>query len=359
MKGYAKAQGRKLEYGQSDTNGYASRWYEEHEYRLFRVSSAILTAVIVLLNLFIIFLAIALTYYTYDIIYEKIKLNDLPAWYPIFWSVVFLCICWNVGPAWLVLTDYGLRIYYSLAFMVLVELLIAILVKKKSDFPVPLPCHQGCPHHKGKHSSIDLTILKCCSCLLNHFYQVVAICSILVFLTFLAYYAYAVIVAFYLSPVQTLVKVVFLVGMAIFVVFVVALIFDSLSHFTLRISAKACKHNIPRAVTVITGIIFLPIIAFLLFMTGSILFSDSGEISGIDAVFTFLPSIIPVVVAWLSKEHLFRKLDQFEDDDETNGAEEMSDVVSGSTNGGPNSVPSHSTNDTNETKPLLNKPTIP
>ena len=365
-------------------------WNEHQKSRLFRISRAILTTIIVLLNIFLIFLAIAMTNYSYDMLYKNIKWQSgpgyHPAGYPIFWSVVFLSICWNVAPSWLVLEHHGFQIYCSLAFMVPAELLIAILVKKKSDFPVPLPCHRGCPHHKDKHSSIDPTILKCCSCLLNHFYQVVAIWSILVFLTFVVYYYFAVIVAFYLSPVQTLIKLVFLKAVAVCIVISVAVVI-SVSRFTLPINAKACKHNIISAVTVIAAIMLLPIIAFLAFVIGGILFSNSNQGSGIQSVLTILPSIFLVVAAWFSRGHLFPTGIQ----DETDPAKEiLSDLESGSTqsqksinathqdpdsattialapasthSNSPqpgelsnyNSVSSHSTY---ETSPLLNKPTV-
>ena len=330
----------------------------------------------VLLNFFIIFLAIAMANYLYNTIYENVK--GSPIWYPIFWSVVFLSICWNVAPSWLVFgKGYGLRLY-SFAIVVPAELLIALLVKKKSDFPVPFPYHQGCPHHKDKHSSIDLTILKCCSCLLNHFYQVVAIWSLLILLMFLAHYFFAVIVAFYLNPVQTLLKVVFLKALVVCVVINVALVI-SVTRFTLQISAKACKNNLISAAKVVIAVMFLPILAYLFLIIGGIVFSDSPSDSGLQGILAIIPTAFIVVAGWFGKDKLFPA-----DSDETDAGMETLDSLlepshkdpdSASTvaavpksrstpsNGPPsvelsnyNSVLPHSTN---ETRPLLNKPTIP
>lgn len=307
LKSYAKFQRRPAFVGSDDTKGYAIHWNEhDRQDRVFHDGNTVLTAMIVVLNIFIYFLAIGMTRYSYDILYKNIKHRKNPG-YPLFWSIVLLTLCWNIGPSWLVLADYGSQIKYSIYIMIPLELLVALFVKKKANFPVP--CLSGIKHRKHEEEDFVYERMvgwRCCHSLLSHFVQVVAIWSILVTLTFLVYYLTAVIIAFYIYPVQTLVKVIFIKAVVVSAILNVALVF-SVSRFKFDISWSACKHNLIAAVTLITVLLFLPIIGFLAFVIGGILFSPSNQQTGLQGILTILPSAFLVVAAWFTHGKLFPK----------------------------------------------------
>ena len=293
---------------------------------MFHYGSIILTAMTVVLNTFIYFLAIGMTRYSYDRLYRNVKHKKNPG-YPLFWSIVVLTLCWNAGPSWLVLVDYGDQIKYSIIVMIPMELLVALFVKKKSDFPIPCLSRVGCPRHKGKHFTFEKdVVLRCFHCLVSHVVQVLAIWSILVCLTFLVYYLMAVIIAFYLYPTQTLVKVVFIKAIVVCAILNVALVF-SVSHFKFAVTWSASKHNFVVMGTLLTVLLFLPILGFLAFVIGGILFSPSNQLTGLQSLLTILPSIFAVITAWFTHGKLFPK--GIEDTDVTE------EIVSDSEKGGP------------------------
>ena len=306
LKSYAKFQHRPVFVGSSDTKGYAIRWNErDREDRVFHDGDTILTAMTVVLNVFIYFLAIGMTRYSYDILYKNIKHKKNPG-YPLFWSIVVLTFCWNIGPSWLVLADYGSQIKYSIYIMIPLELLVALFVKKKADFPVP--CLRLLNRkHKEEDFVYERNIgRRYFHSLFSHFVQVVAIWSILVTLTFLVYYLTAVIIAFYIYPTQTLTKVVFIKAIVVCSILNVALVF-SVSRFRFAITWSAFKHNVIAAVTLITVLLFLPIIGFLAFVIGGILFSPLNELTGLQGIIAIIPSAFLVIAAWFTHGKLFPK----------------------------------------------------
>lgn len=291
--------------GSSDTKGYALKWdNKDREAQIFNASHYTLTSVVIVLNIFVLLTGTAMTTYTYDVVYDSIKKEKNPT-YPLFWSFVVLAFVWNIGPSWLVLSRRSVQVYYSLAVMVPLECLVAILVKKKSDFPVPLLPSRGCHLHTRYHFSFERSIIfGCIYCLVSHVAQTIAIWTILVFLTFLVYYLASIIVAFYLYPTQVLVKVVFLKAIAVCAVLNVALLFSN-SKFKCACTWKSFKHDLGYLVRVVAIAMFLPILAFLAFFIGGILFTGSGHVSGLQSVLTLLPSLFLVFAAWFTKGTLF------------------------------------------------------
>ena len=258
----------------------------------------------VVLNLFIFLIASAMTAFTYDAVYNSILHKRNPN-YPIFWSFVVLTFIWNIGPSWLVLSRKSNLINYSLIFMVPLELLVAILIKKKSDFPIPLLAPRGCSKHVGYFFTFDRTIITACIyCIVSHVAQTLAIWTILIFLTFLSYYAVAIIVAFYLYPTQVLVKVVFLKAVALCTILNVALLFSN-SKFKCGCTWKSIKEDLGYFVRVLAIASFLPILAFLAFVIGGILFTRTQQTSGLQSIITLLPSLFLVFAAWFTKGTLF------------------------------------------------------
>ena len=302
MKAYAQAQGAP-KVGDSN-NGYAIQWNDKDiNEKVFQNSRIILTIEVVILNIFIYFLSIAMTTYSYDILFENIKGKKNPG-YPLFWGVVTFTLCWNVAPSWLVLSRFTFQTRYSLVFMIPLQFLVALLVKKKSHFPVPLMSTRSCARHKYYRFSFEREVLRCPKCLISHIMQVVAIWSILVFLTFLIYYLTAIIIAFYLSPALTLLKAIFLKGILVCAVLNFALMF-SVSQFRFKFTADACKKNLSSAVSLIAVIMFLPILSFLAFVIGGILFSPENQPTALQSIITLVPTAFLLIVAWISKGTLF------------------------------------------------------
>lgn len=302
MKAYAKAQG--VPTVGDDNDGYAIQWNDEDiNEKVFVNSRILLTVEVVILNIFIYFLSIAMTTYSYDTLYQNVKWKKNPG-YPLFWGVVVFTVCWNVAPSWLVLARYGFQTHYSLAIMIPLQFLVALFVKKKSHFPVPLMSPRGCVKHKNYRFIWDRAVLRCVHCLISHSVQVLAIWSILVFLTFLIYYLSAMIIAFYLFPTQTLIKAIFLKGILVCAILNFALIF-SVSQFKFKLTVDACKKNLASSISLIAVIMFLPILAFLAFVIGGILFSPQNQPTALQSIITLIPTGFLLIVAWTSKGRLF------------------------------------------------------
>ena len=195
--------------------------------------------------------------------------------------------------------------YYSLAVMVPLEGLVAFFIKKKSNFPIPLLSSRGCAKHVGYFFIFDRTIIKgCIYCIISHVAQTLAIWILLVFVTFLAYYMAAIIIAFYLHPTQVLVKVVFLKAVAVSTVINVALLFSN-SKFKCDCNLRTLEHDLGYVVRVIAIAAFLPILAFLAFVIGGILFNGTEKVSELQRILTLLPSLLLVFAAWFTKGSLF------------------------------------------------------
>ena len=302
LKAYAQSQ-EVPKVGDSNI-GYAIRWNDKDiNERVFRNSQIVLTVEVAILNIFILFLSIAMTNYSYDTLYENVKGKKNPG-YPLFWGVVVFTICWNIAPSWLVLSRYTVQTRCSLAVMVPLQFLVALFVKKKSHFPVPLMRPHSCFEHREYYFFFESAVVCCVRCFISHAMQVLAIWSILIFLTFLIYYLSAIIVAFYLSPSVTLIKAIFIKGILVCAILNFALMF-SVSQFTFKLTLDACKKNLASAIALIAVIMFLPILAFLTFIIGGILFSPSNQPSALQSIITLIPTGFLLIVAWVSKGTLF------------------------------------------------------
>ena len=303
LRAYAKTQGI---FSPKDVDNYDYALQGDHmTIETFLTSQTILITMIVVLDVFILALAIGSTAYTYHEVYTYIKEKKKPG-YPIFWGLVVVSVCWNIVPSWLVLSNYTHQVYISLSVMVPLELIIAICTRKKSDFPIPGLNPNECPKHEEPCFSWELTVLKCCRCFVTHVAQVVAIWSILVSLTFVMYYLSAIIVAIYLYPIRTLIRVVFVKAVAVVLVLNAALLF-SMDPFRCTASFKECKKNLITAVELVTAAMFFLIVGFLSFVIGGILFTDSSQINynSIQSLFVILPSLFLVAAAWYSHGRLF------------------------------------------------------
>ena len=303
LRAYAKKQGVPSPIDNSDYD-YAIQW-DHTTFENFVTTQTVLITMIVVLDVFILSLAIGSTAYTYHEAYTFIKKKKKPG-YPIFWGLVVISICWNIVPSWLVLSNYTHQVYISLAVMVPLELIVAICTRKKSDFPIPGLDPDGCPKHKEPCFSWELTVLKCCRCFVTHVAQVIAIWSILVSITFVLYYLFAIIIAIYLYPIKTLIRVVFVKAVAVVLVLNAALLF-SMDPFRCTASLTECKKNLITAVELVTAAMFFLIVGFLSFVIGGIIFTDASQTNynSIQSVFVILPSLFLVAAAWYSHGRLF------------------------------------------------------
>ena len=303
LRSYAKEQGVPSSIDNSDYD-YAIQW-DHATFENFVATQTVLIAMIVVLDVFILALAVGSTAYTYHEAYTYIKKKKKPG-YPIFWGLVVISICWNIVPSWLVLSNYTHQVYISLSVMVPLELIIAICTRKKSDFPIPGLDPNECPKHKEPCFSWELAVLKCCRCFVTHVVQVVAIWSILVSITFVLYYLSAIIIAIYLYPIKTLIRIVFVKAVAVVLVLNAALLF-SMDPFRCTASLKECKKNLITAVELVTAAMFFLIVGFLSFVIGGIIFTDASQTNynSIQSVFVILPSLFLVAAAWYSHGRLF------------------------------------------------------
>ena len=120
------------------------------------------------------------------------------------------------------------------------------------------------------------------------------------FVTVLIYYFAAAIVAFYLSPLQTLIRLACVKAGTICIVFNVAIAI-SLENVSLK---KHWRENAMIALSFATIMCFLPIVVFLLIVIGGIIFSDAVQFnSGAVGVLTVvITTVFFVVVAWISRD---------------------------------------------------------
>ncbi len=303
LKKYAATQGT-LKIGDTANNGFAIQWNSEDREKVFDAPNTILTVEFVFLNIFVCLLSVSMTTYTYDNLFRNVKHKKNPG-YPIFWGVVVFTLCWNVGPSWLVLLRNSSRVTYSLMALIPIQFFVALFLKKKSNFPIPGMSPNGCLiHRSGYHFIWERSVITCCRCLVTHLVQVLAIWSILVTLTLIVYYLTAITVTFYLYPAATLVKVVFAKGIAVCTILIFSLVF-SLSKFKWKCTSDAVKHNCTTVLSLITVISFLPILIYIAFVIGGIIFAETSDNNTVKSILTLLPSVFLLFVAWASRGHLF------------------------------------------------------
>jgi len=281
--------------------GYAISWKMEDQQGVLQTPSTVLTVVFVFLNIFIYLVSFSMTTYTYDSLYNNVKHKQNPG-YPLFWGLVVFSVCWNIVPSWMVILHYSDHVKLSLFVMIPLQFIAALLIKKKTSFPVPGMSAVGCPLHRSEYYHI-WQHLGCGRCLINHTVQIIALWNILVTFTFLVYYLSAVIVTFYLYPASTIIKLVFLKATGVCVILVFSLVFSE-SKFKFKCTPKAIKNNCITIFTLITVISFLPILAYLTFIIGGIIFAENSN-SGLQSILTILPSAFLILIAWASRGHLF------------------------------------------------------
>ncbi len=303
LKQYAANQGN-AKIGDNSNDGFAIQWSTENQLKVFDMPNIILTVEFVFLNVFVCFLSVSMITYAYENLIRNIKHKKNPG-YPIFWGLVVFTLCWNVGPSWLVLVHKSTRITYSLFCTIPLQFFVALFFKKNSGFPIPGMRRNGCLIHRfSYHYFWDRDVITCCRCLVSHVVQALAFWSVLVTFTFVVYYFTAITVAFYLYPAATLVKVVFVKGIAVCTILIFSLVF-SLSKFKFKCTKDAFKHNYVTAFSVLTVISFLPILGYIAFLIGGIIFAERSDNNIVNSILTLLPSAFLLFVAWASRGRLF------------------------------------------------------
>ena len=312
--------------------GYSINWTQEKEDdEIFHISFSILAALIVVLDLFVLFFSLGLCTSVYDAVYDKIKHKKNP-YYPLFWAAVIIAILWDVAPGWLILASSKVHVRASLGIMVPIQLFLAFLMKKYADFPIPgmnwkklSLQYQGYridpseeerqsensrtsgkpdkPHH---YFIWEITKMRFpCRVFISFCIQTIAVWSLLILFTYIVIYTVTIAIALYLYPVQTLVKIIFVKAVAMCTVFDVAILFSTQS-FTCAFNKRAIYTNITLLGKLLAVLSFLPLLAFLTFVIGGIIFTDSSQqLSGVQGVLALLPSVFLLLVGWYTKGQLF------------------------------------------------------
>lgn len=271
------------------------------------------------LDFFIFVFSIAICSAVYDAIYHEIKDKKNP-YYPIYMATVLCTMIWNVGPGWLVLLFDTNHIRWSFIILIPLQLVLAVIMKKYPDFPLPgLPCTKktyiNLEDDTGKDDKTDkdtksqsyflweIGHMKSKGAIIASFLiQSICLWSLLVFFTYVAYYSVGVTISLYLYPIQTLVKVIFVKAVAVCVVFDVAILFSGKT-WDFKCTTKGVISDIAM---VFASISLLPIIAFVAFVAGGVIFtSSSSQLSGLQGILVLLPSMILLLVGWYSKGTLF------------------------------------------------------
>lgn len=290
---------------------------------IFHKSHIILSIVVAMLNIFIFSFSLGICSNLYDAIYSEIKCKKNP-YYPLFWSVVFLSMLWNIGPSWLVLSLDSPHIRYSLVAMIPVQFILAMFMKKYPEFPIPGMQWWSLPQKLWKRllselGEVDMDtpppqknffweVCKLKSparAIVSFVFQTIAIWSLLVLFMFVVYYGLTVAISLYLYPIQTLVKILFIKAIAICAVFDVALLFSGQS-LDYHCSRKAWLVNITLLSQTLAVFSFIPVLAFLAYTIGGVLFSaPASQLNGVQGIIALLPSAFLVLVGWYSRGTLF------------------------------------------------------
>lgn len=354
LKAYAEAAG--VPKVSSSYRGYARKWDSRDE--KLHHTNILFTVYIVILNIFIISSALVSSNFLYSGLYDNIKNKTNPG-YAFFWAIVFLSIVWNIGPSWLVLSNYNNTLYFSLAVVVPLLLLVAILIKKNPKFPIPGGCWDGGHSDRcgGNIHSFSAAIFLCARCLFSHIVQVISFWSLLITFMFFIHYLTSVIVSLYLDPLNSLVKVAFVKAIVVCFIITTALIFvvDSAKF---QMNKNALQKLFLTVVSLLTIFCALPILIVFLLMVGGIVFDDSLESNSWKPIFTLIPSGLLLLASWFSHGVLFPKgrkdkdpLKEIEDDLEGKPAES---APAASEDASKNSA--HTQIPMNEATPLLPHP---
>lgn len=345
LKAFADAQGAPSI--SSSYRGHAIKWsnsnQELHHYEI------IFTIHIVILNIFIFCCSIVSSNSLYQKLYKNIAGKTNPG-YSFFWSIVILSVAWNVAPSWLVLSKYDNKVYCSLAVMIPLQLIIALLVKKKCNFPIPgVKSTSHSVQCVGSDHSLTKALFSCYRCWLSHVVQVLSLWSVLITFTFIMHYMTSIILSLYMDPLNSLVKIVFVKAVVVCFIIAVALLF-AIDVFSCKCTNTALKRNIGSFLSVLTIVSLLPLVFFLVFMIGGIIFNDLPESSSWKAIFTLIPSGALLYASWFSHGMLFPKGLT----DPGDATKEIAHDLEGDTAPPPNPV--HTQVAMNEATPLLPHP---
>ena len=304
--------------------GYAIEWNEvDHDNKIFETTYIVLTILIAVLDFFIFFFSLGICSSVYDAIYEKIKHKKNP-YYPIFCSFILCSIVWNVLPAWYILSPQVAHVKYSFAALVPVQLVLAIIMRKYIDFPIPginwkrneesspLAENDNDTSKTHKHNEIPKYFFwEIChlrnrvKVILSFVAQTFAVWSLLVLFSYVVFYAITLTISLYLFPLQTLVKVIFIKAVALCVVFDVAILFSGRS-FRFACDKKSNVGNIRDIAQLLAVFSFLPVLAFLAYVIGGVIFTASAsQLSGLQGILAILPSAVLVLIGWYSKGKIF------------------------------------------------------
>jgi hypothetical protein len=332
LRGYASKKPDDLHLSGSDISsyrGYAIEWIEEGEdHQIFHSSYAILATLIVVLDLFIFFFSVGLCTNVYDSVYEHIKCKKNP-YYPLFWALVVFAFVWNVLPGWYILYTGEVHVRASLGVMIPIQFALALLMRKYPDFPIPgmnwkklSLQYQGYliksadnhgnndkkskrvkPHHYffWEACRLRFPVRVCFSFII----QTLAVCTMLIFFTYLAIYTVAITISLYLYPLETLVKVIFVKAVAMCTIFGIAILFSAQS-FQCAFTKRSIYTNITLIGQLLAVLSFLPLLAFLVYIIGGIIFTDSpNSLTGVQGILTLLPSVFLVLVGWYTRGKIF------------------------------------------------------
>lgn len=324
MKAYANSNSTPKGSDLSDDKAYAIEdWKEpDTQNKIFNTSYVILSMMVGFLDFFIFVFSIAICSAVYDAIYHEIKDKKNP-YYPLYSATVLCTMIWNLGPGWFVLLFDTDHIKYSFVVLIPLQLVLAVLMKKYPDFPLPgLPCtkktytylEEESSEPEGKSSkghhvkSQSYFLWEIChmkykgTIIASFIVQSIGVWSLLVFFTHVAYYSVGVTISLYLYPIETVVKVIFIKAVAVCVVFDVAILFSGKT-WDYKCTTKGIISDVAMVFACLS---LLPIIAFIAFVAGGVIFtSPSSKLSGLQGILVLVPSVILLLVGWYSKGTLF------------------------------------------------------
>ena len=276
------------------------------------------------------FFSLGIASNAYDAVYDHIKCKKNP-YYPLFWSFIILAVIWDIGPGWLVLSAGSPHVKGIIGVMVPLQLFIAVFMKKYVDFPIPGLnwkklsaeyqgyCHQPSLETEGQHSGRGKGKSKYRKSFfwevtrrrfrlrvaLSFIVQTLAVWGLLIFFTYIVLYAMTITISLYLFPIHTLLKLIFIKAVALCAVFDVALIFTA-GTWQPSFNKKSVLNNFGLIVQLLAVISFFPILVFLSFVVGGILFTDSTQqLNGIQGILALLPSAFLILVGWYTHGKLF------------------------------------------------------
>lgn len=286
----------------SSYRGYALDWNDSKK-QLDRYGIVFIVH-IVILNIFIFTSALSSSDFLYQKLYTNIKGKTNPG-YSFYWAIVFLSVVWNVAPSWLVLSKHDNKVYISLGILIPLQFFVALIVRKRKDFPIPGSWFKN--NHTARCvdniHSMNHVLIKCYRCALSHVVQVFSIWSLLITFTFGMHYLTPIIVSLYLDPLNSIVKIAFVKAVIVCLIISLALLFavDTVSKDHTR------SQNANAIVSVLTVLSIVPILCFVVFMIGSVIFNESPENSTWKTAFTILPSALLLYGSWYGHGVLFPK----------------------------------------------------